>query len=354
MRIRKYIAASIHEALRSMRRELGENAVILGTRTFHPNNTDELIEVLAISEHELQGIQTSETPAHTTDPILLAHLHHELVALRQQVAQLEFRLRYNAEVEPLWQRLYNVLHMEGFTEDFLLHHLPPTTACSSWKELLAHARQCLTSHLQVAELPQPASQPLRLLLLGAPGAGKSSTLLKIALLYKLLHALPIQLIAADTYKLGALEQLQLFASIADVPLAEVYTLQELRQTLLQLPSSPMVVAVDIPGGNPLHTETLRLWRQYCEVVRPNAFYAVVSATDSLPVLRSLLQIWQSLGVKGLIVTKLDQEAGLGPLLQALELYPIPVVCLCSGPRIPDDIEPATMEALACRIGTTEE
>ncbi len=335
-----------------MRRELGENAVILDTRTL-PAETGELVEVLAVPEHELATVASSgEAASH--DPLLLLQLHHELALLRQQVTTLEYLLRYTTTPPPLWQRLYHALQAEGFGEDFLLRRLPPSTDHASWKELLAHARQELTAHVRVAALPTPGSAPLRLLVLGAPGSGRTTTMLKLLLLYRLLFQATLHLIAADAQKLGALEHLQLFASIADIPLVEAYSPQEVRYALAQLPSTPGVVAIDIPGGNPFRSETHRLWQHYRDAIAPDACYAVVSATDSLPMLCKLLRLWEQLGVHGLIVTKLDQTPGIGPLLQALDTCQLPLVCLCTGPRIPDDIEPATPEALARWIGTTEE
>jgi flagellar biosynthesis protein FlhF len=353
MRIRKYIASSIHEALRSMRRELGEDAIILSTRTLRSENAQELVEVLATAESELSSASGAPSAASASDTLLLTQLHYELTELRQQLRSLEFRLGFGATADPRWHELYDLLRAEGFSEGFLLRHLPPTTPFSSWKDALASARQNLTAHLRIAELPTPEERPLRLLVLGSPGAGKTTTMLKLLLFYRLSLTLPVWLIAADAYKLGALEQLQLFASIADIPLTEAYALHEVRQALLQLPKTPGVVAVDIPGGNPFQAETQNRWHHYCDAIRPDALLAVLSATDSLPVLQRLLQLWHELGVQGLIVTKLDQTPTLAPVLEALEQYPLPLMCLCAGPRIPDDLEPARPEALACRIGTTE-
>lgn len=332
-----------------MRRELGENAVIVDTRTLQAD-TGELVEILAVPEQELTTPTPSEVPPH--DPLLLLQLQQELALLRQQVSSLEHLLRYTTTLPPVWQQLYHALQAEGFAEDFLLRRLPPTTTSASWKELLLHARQQLTSNIRTAELPRPARTPLRLLLLGAPGSGRTTALLKLLLLYRLLFRLPPFLIAADAQKLGALEYLQLFASIADIPLTEAYSPQEVRYALTQLPNTPGVVAIDIPGGNPFVLETQRLWQRYRDAITPDAFYAVVSATDSLPVLHKLLHLWKTLGVHGLIVTKLDQAPGIGPLLQALDGCQLPLICLCTGPTIPDDIEPATREALARWIAIT--
>ena len=331
-----------------MRHELGDNAVILSTRTLEEGR---LVEVFAVSEQELSSPAASGGATH--DPLLLLHLQHELELLRQQVTTLEYLLRYTTAPTPAWQQLYRILHAEGFCDDFLLRRLPPTSSAPTWKELLAHARAQLTEHLRIGHPPELSDTPLRLLVLGAPGAGKTSTLLKLLLLYKLSHDATVHLIAADIHRLGALEHLQLFASLADIPLTEVYSPQEVRYALSQLPSSTRVVAMDVPGGNPFRSETQRLWQHYCESFAPTALYAVLSSTDSLPVLCRLLQLWHELGVQGLIVTKLDQTMGLGPLLQALEQHPLPVVYLSTGPAIPDDLEPATRENIASRIATAE-
>lgn len=353
MRVRTYRAPSIHEALRSMRRELGDKAIILTTRTVRTDDGTELVELCAVPEQESLPIPSADgsSPA---EAAWLIDLREEVLALRQQLGMLEALLRFNTSLDPPWQQLYMALRAEGFTEEFLLRRLPPTQPASSWKELLAQARQHLTAHIRTADLPLPSNRPLRFLVLGAPGSGKTATLQKLLLMYKLLHHLPCHLISAEAYKLGALEQLQLFASIADIPLVETYTPQELRHHLAMHASSTTVVGIELPGGNPFRREISQQWQRYLDIVQPEAAYGVLSATDSLPLLRRLLQLWRELGMTGLIITKLDLAPSVAPLVQALEHSHLPVVCLCAGPRIPEDIEPARSHALAHRIGTVEE
>ncbi|MCS7177457.1 MAG: hypothetical protein NZ960_07620 [Candidatus Kapabacteria bacterium] len=352
MRIRTYIGTTPQEALQAMRRELGEDALILSSRTTHTDGR-EVVEIIATSEQEARSAATP-VPHHSSyqDALLFVQLRQEVNQLRQQVAELATFLRYSTAADPRWRQLYQQLVSEGFTEEFLAHRLSPTRPFPSWKEALEQARELLTAHLQCQDLPQPKGASLRLCVVGMPGAGTTTTLLKLLLVYKLSFRLPVWLIATDAYKLGALEQLQLFASVADIPLQEAYTPSELQQALSRLPTVAGVVGVELPtnGSAP---ELQELWSRFYAVLRPAALYAVVSATDSLPVLRRCFSLWQMVRVSGIIVTKLDQTPGIGALIQALEEYPLPIVCLCAGASIPDDIAPATRGALACRIGTTE-
>ncbi len=354
MRVRTYRAPSMHEALRSMRRELGESAIILSTHTLRLDDGTELVELHAVPEQEMTSLPPSADGNPWAESSWVSDLRRELLTLRQQLNMLEALLRFNTSPDPLWQRLYTALRAEGFTDEFLLRRLPPTQPVSSWKELLLRARQHLTNHIRTADPPLPSTGPLRLLVLGAPGSGKTSTLLKLLLMYKLLHHLPCFLISTEAHRLGALEQLQLFSSIADIPLAEAYTVQELRHHLAAHPPSPMVVGIELPGGNPFRAEIRQQWQRYVDIVRPEALYGVLSATDALPLLRRLLQLWHDLGVTGLILTKLDLAPSVAPVVEALEHSELPVIYFCTGPRIPEDIEPARSQALAYRIGTVEE
>jgi len=346
MRVRTYRASTLQEALRAMRRELGEDAVILDTRTLRSEGADELIEVIATTDQELAAAPGNGA---SPDALTLVHLHHEVAELRHQIARLEFALRCTPGADFRWQQLYDQLRSEGFTEEYLQQRIPPTEPFPSWKEALARARHRLTEALQIAPLPQPADTPTRIAVIGCPGAGKTTTLLKLLLHYKLTAAVPTEFIIAGPSLTGIPEQLALLASIADIPVTEAYGLPELRRALLQQ-SAGSIIGIEIPGGNPFAAETQQLWQHYRELIRPEAFYAVVSATDSLSVLRRLCHVWTDMQVTGLVVTKLDIAPAIGPLVQALAEYSLPVVCLCAGPRIPDDMEPATVEALACRIG----
>ncbi|MEN3026388.1 MAG: hypothetical protein ABDH31_01610, partial [Chlorobiota bacterium] len=109
MRIRTYSGTTLQEALQAMRRELGEDALILSSRTTHTDGR-EVVEIIAASEQEARS---AATPAshHSSyqDALLFVQLRQEVNELRHQVAELATFLRYSTAADPRWRQLYQQL-----------------------------------------------------------------------------------------------------------------------------------------------------------------------------------------------------------------------------------------------------
>jgi flagellar biosynthesis protein FlhF len=343
MRVRTYIAESIQEALRSMRRELGEDAIILSTRT---------VRAAEKPDHELIEIIATAAPAHSSSPAvgeelpMASQLQQELAALRSAVHELSLQLRFGqVRSLPQWQLLWELAEREGFSEGFLLRHSAGLDPSLPLPELQQQLRHSLLQHLRYVPLPEPSHHPLRIVLTGLPGAGVTTSLLKLALFYALERSYPVQIVSAATDTLGALEQLQLFSSVTDIPVAEVHTARELQRLLGSIPPIPQVVLVELPTGNPLHGQLQQLWQSYRSAAQPDATYAVMSATESSANASAFVQAWRELGSDALVLTKLDLAVGIGAVVEVLSTAALPIVALGIGPRIPEDFAAASPGAL---------
>ena len=77
------------------------------------------------------------------------------------------------------------------------------------------------------------NKPKVLFFVGPTGVGKTTTIAKIASKYKVEYDKKVAFITADTYRIAATEQLQVYANILDAPMSIVYTQDEMQlQSLL--------------------------------------------------------------------------------------------------------------------------
>jgi flagellar biosynthesis protein FlhF len=83
-------------------------------------------------------------------------------------------------------------------------------------------------------------------LVGPTGVGKTTTIAKLAAINKLLTGLDVGLISADTYRIGAIEQLRTFAGIADIPMDVVYKPAEMGAALRKFRGKD-IVFIDTVG-----------------------------------------------------------------------------------------------------------
>ena len=176
--------------------------------------------------------------------------------------------------------------------------------------------------------------------LGPTGVGKTTTLAKLAAYLKIKRQLEVGIISIDTYRIGAVDQLQTYASILDIPLIVAQSKVELNHARDQFRHHDIVL-VDTTGKNFLHKQHVQdISKLFSE--RDNTyFFLVLSATGKDDDLKQTILHFRSINVHSLIFTKVDETINHGSIVNQLLRFPFPVSYLGTGQRVPEDIELAT-------------
>ena len=181
--------------------------------------------------------------------------------------------------------------------------------------------------------------------IGPPGVGKTTTIAKIAAQERTKRGNRLGLVAADGFRVGAVEQLRLYARVLGAPLAVARTPYEL-MTVLETSSGP--VLVDTAGRSPSDEASRDMLRVIGS--RPGVRTHLVVAADTPPVsIRRVLDRFEPARPSRLVLTKLDEAESLAPIVSVLRERKIPLSYLGTGQRVPDDLQEATPRALASWI-----
>lgn len=193
-------------------------------------------------------------------------------------------------------------------------------------------------------LPRKGEQRI-VVMVGVTGAGKTSAAAKLAAYAHYTLGRSAALISADTYGVGALAQAQTYADILQMPLNVVYTPADLSAAIAQQKDTDVVI-IDTPGRNPHRTaEILELTTLLAPLPATRRVMLVASATAKLRDLLETAAAFKGIGTHGLIFTKLDETDSFGTLHSLAAITGLPTAYYCSGPRVPQDIEPATTDKL---------
>jgi len=191
--------------------------------------------------------------------------------------------------------------------------------------------------------PRPA-KPRVIVLVGPTGVGKTTTIAKLAAMNSLgiggLSASSVRMITIDSYRIGAVEQIEKYAGIMRVPVSVVETAQDLRDTIARYQDIDIIL-VDTIGKSPRDAVRLAEMQQLLDACGPSAeVYLAVAATTKTQDMLDIMRQFEPFRYRGVVVTKLDETSRVGNVLSALAEMGKAVAWMTDGQKVPQDIAPA--------------
>jgi len=183
---------------------------------------------------------------------------------------------------------------------------------------------------------------------GPTGVGKTTTIAKLAADLKINGRKQVALVTIDTYRIAAVDQLKTYADIIEVPLQAVLSPGELRQELARLESAD-VVLVDTTGRSPSDAARLKQLKAFLDAARADEVHLVVSASSGRAAARKIVEQFTPVGVNRVSITKLDEAASFGVVLNVAAATGLPLSYTTFGQEVPDDICSARADQLADMI-----
>ena len=222
------------------------------------------------------------------------------------------------------------------------------------EDLLAYLKQTLRDELSIPDNELPLdSKPYVVLIVGVNGAGKTTTIAKLAKRYKD-QGKSVLIAAGDTYRAAAIEQLQIWADRVGVDLIKSQTGGDAAAVAFDAVAAGIargsdLVLIDTAGR--LHNKD-HLMRELEKVRRvmqkrlpeaPHATLLVLDATAGQNAVQQAKVFKDSMGVTGLVLTKLDGTAKGGAIIQVRRELGLPVRFIGVGEGM-DDLQPFDPDA----------
>ena len=188
-------------------------------------------------------------------------------------------------------------------------------------------------------------RPLTIALIGPTGVGKTTTLAKLAATFKLREKKRVALVTIDTYRIAAVDQLQAYAGIINLPLSVVLTPTELRESLDRLREYD-VILIDTAGRSQRDDGKLDQLREFIAIADPHEVHLVLASTCNQPVLMDAVDRFSQVRIDRIIFTKLDEAVSFGVLLNVIRRVGKQLSYVTTGQDVPHQIEPGRSERLA--------
>ncbi len=401
MRVKKYQAVDMPEALRQIKEELGPDAVILSTRQIKPGKGvfgmlgRPILEVTAASDMEVAGASPVPPPGHPrpkrapetgerarSDHGALLALQADIDSLREELSVLGRRRpasdtdRVARDVKLLAEKVDRVLEQTARFDRMrlapglrTLHarlealDLEPALGAriltflqekldsgrlaqgrelEAFRELVERTTRVSGSLLEAGDVPRVVG------LVGPTGVGKTTTVAKLAARYGLQEGRRVGLITVDTFRIAAVEQLKTYARIMGLPIRVALDAAGLRSAVEEFADRELIL-VDTAGQSPRDAESLRVLGGLFPEGVSLEVHLVLSVTTRTRDLERILKNYAPMKVSRLLLTKLDETECHGPLLGLPLASRLPLSYLTTGQNVPDDIELASPRGVAEHI-----
>jgi flagellar biosynthesis protein FlhF len=350
----RYIADSMVEAVSAARRNhgMGVRIVHAGARRsggfMRPMSFEVVVEAAARTTQARRAAREALARAVMAARIASDEAHATVQAATGPacaavLARLGARLRAQALPESLVE---HVLGRVGAEVE---------RAAADEVESLARAAAvgAVASLLPVSEVPAPgrtdiAGRPWVIAVAGPTGVGKTTTLAKLAAQWRIGRGLRVGLLAADAFRVGAVEQLRTYGAIIGAPVRAADGGAAARDALAALASCD-VVLVDTPGRG--HRDAGRIGEiaEVLSAVRPDETCLVLPGSASARTLDESADAFAALTPTRIVLSKLDESEGLGALVGAVRRSGTAAAWFTTGQDVPDDIEGADARAFAERL-----
>lgn len=183
---------------------------------------------------------------------------------------------------------------------------------------------------------------------GPTGVGKTTTLAKLAARLSLLENKRIGLVTADTYRIAAVEQLRTYSEILGVPLTVIYEADELSAAIKKYKDMDFIL-VDTAGRSHKSDDMPKDIKALISAAGDVEIFLVISATTGYKDIKSIVDSYGFLKDYKVIVTKLDETANPGNVINIKMMTQKPMTYFTIGQSVPDDIEVANSERIISGI-----
>lgn len=388
MQLEKITAPTMADAVKEVKRLLGDDAVILTTRMITTRRwmglrKRELVEVMAgkgvnvqsrrprpperpvvktippagpaayaansrltpSGEAQQPGRELLSSPAATS--IAMVSLVNEMNALKSMVSGLVSEVRHrNTPAVP--EELFNFYTqlIESEVSEELATDIIRKIQQNARPEQLANPQYVKDRMVEQIEKLIPMSGPIErkkphgphtVALIGPTGVGKTTTIAKLAANLKLREQKKVGLITIDTFRIAAIDQLRKYADLIGIVLTVVNSPEEMRAAVDSMTDCEYVL-IDTAGRSPTDALKLNELGRFLEAARPDEVHLVLSTTCGQRSAELAMEKFNGVRVDKVIFTKVDEAAQLGMLLSVVRKLNKGLSYVTTGQDVPDDIE----------------
>ncbi|WP_404358774.1 flagellar biosynthesis protein FlhF [Cytobacillus firmus] len=377
MKVKKFMAASMPDAMKQIRAELGKDAVILNSRVVYTGGVlgffkKRSIEVMAAADpnqeiEQKPAVKPAVIPAaathfkENTEESLFTgsgtsnELIREISSLKQMMSSLAGGQQISMVYpEPIRKGMHVLKEQEidNSIQDQVLQGLLEKWYLGGAKAKVTEVEAWMHEELikQIENIPFSGISFTKkyINVAGPTGVGKTTTLAKMAAECVINHKKKAAFITADTYRIAAIDQLKTYAGILDIPLEVCYTIDDFRQAAEKLKDYDLVL-IDTAGRNFRNRQYVEDLKNVIDFEKDMETFLVLSLTAKQKDMEDIYNQFSIIDIDKLIFTKADETSTYGAMYNIIHKYKKGAAYITNGQDVPDDILMAGPEAIVKQL-----
>lgn len=313
MRIKKISAPNLSEGKILIKRELGEEAVILSTRNVKDKETGNTqIEIVAAIDEPAQQAKSNNSTVNIKQNVVDETLTNLVKSANLPLLKyLPRELRDN----------YSFLKKIGFNELFISNLFEELSEKSNTKLSNDDLLNYLISKIKIENLFEKKLARKIYGFVGPSGVGKTTSLLKFAMTHKILHSSRIMIIGSDNYNFGAIELLSSYCKALELEFTKSNTKEELEGLISKYKNYDLIL-IDFDSHSKIYNSQIE-----------NILVLPINA--NIGFLNNQLAKYSNSYVA---FTGLDEKFDIQTIISLIIDKNLKLCFYTNGTKIPDDIE----------------
>ncbi len=378
MKIKRFEASSMSDALRMIKKEFGEDAVILSAKTMkkgggllgnkrpHKVVVTAAVDNAPVSEPGLMaedmnekkdpGLSTAPESHHTTYSKFSFLKKYQPITrtgknkVKPKIVQLMTETAESGAPKSVEEQLLS----QGVTQKnstALSAHV--SSLLASGQSSVREKRSALSQAMDAIHLARPmglnnGNTPRIVVMVGPAGVGKTCAVAKLAGKHIMDSGEIVGIISLDNKRIAGSSELERYATIMGCPFETACNAVEAEQALQSFAAANLVV-VDTPALGIEEHYPLQTLKKCLSEFQNAEIHLLLSAATQEKVMARAISFFSALNIDFLAFTKLDWAMEAGPMINQAMVSKIPISYLCDSHKVPEGLHPANSAELSALL-----
>ncbi|WP_223700218.1 flagellar biosynthesis protein FlhF [Sutcliffiella deserti] len=368
MKVKKYKASTMQEAMNLVRLELGDQAVILNSKAVKTSKffglmTKKSVEVIAAIDEEpvnkIVKVKADLPKEYKIDkekntlPVDSGNSNEIMASLQEMKRMMRGFATENKrdpQLPDFFYELEGKIKSTDLSGEMIeeaieeLYKIWFVNKDLSKTQMIKFLQSFFLDEVKNVNFNQNMYKKKFISLVGPTGVGKTTTLAKLAANAVLKQGKSVGFITTDTYRIAAIDQLKTYASILDAPIEVCYNaadFQEAKNKLAHLD----VIFIDTAGRNFLNKEFVSDLKAVINFEEEMDTFLVLSLTSKLKDMKIITEQFWEVGIQQFLFTKKDETTSVSSMYSLIHHYQKGASYLTNGQSVPEDLIAATKETV---------